>query len=91
MIFLINDNKIPKNYEEVYRNYAKRGFRVLALGYKTLAQDIDIHSLKRDDIEKNLTFAGFILFDSPLKKDTKKQIDLLKAAQFKVIFFNFTY
>ena len=74
---------VPKNYEKVFRNYAKKGYRVLALAYKTVPS---LQELPREQAESDLTFAGFILFDSPLKKDTKKQITVLLNANYKVIF-----
>ncbi len=72
----------PSNYEKVFRSFAKKGYRVLALAYKTIP---DLQEIPRKEAETNLTFAGFILFDSPLKKDTKKQITILKDANYKII------
>jgi len=73
--------KTPSTYEKVFRSYAKKGYRVLALAYKTIP---DLQEITRKEAESNLTFAGFILFDSPLKKDTKKHITLLKEANYRV-------
>jgi len=74
--------EVPSNYEKVFRNYAKKGFRVLALAHKTIPS---LQEMTREEAESKLTFAGFILFDSPLKKDTKKQITVLLNANYKVI------
>ena len=39
----------------------------------------------RKDLEKNLSFAGFLLFDCDLKADSKGVIRDLKAAQLGVV------
>ncbi|XP_076436268.1 endoplasmic reticulum transmembrane helix translocase-like [Babylonia areolata] len=67
---------VPDNYEEVYLAMARRGARVLALGYKdigTLSHQ-QVRELVRDEVEKNLTFAGFVIISCPLKSDSKAAI-----------------
>jgi len=56
----------------------------LALGYKIFDKEANVSALKRENSGKDLTFAGFIVFDSPLKRDTFKQIDLLKNANYRI-------
>lgn len=74
--------EVPKNYEKVYRTFAKKGFRILALAYKTIDT---VQDVTRKQAECDLNFEGFILFDSPLKKDTKKHIDSLTEANYKIV------
>lgn len=64
---------LPDNYEDVYLQMSRLGARVLALGYKTLGQlsHQDLSALKREDVEKDLVFAGFILISCPLKPDSR--------------------
>ena len=67
---------LPSNYDEIYLHFAREGARVLSLGYKELGQlnHQEIRDLARDDVENNLTFAGFVIISCPLKPDTKSVI-----------------
>lgn len=64
---------LPDDYNDVYLQMSRQGFRVLALGYKTLGQlsHQELSELKREDVEKDLLFAGFVLISCPLKPDSE--------------------
>jgi magnesium-transporting ATPase (P-type) len=36
MITIMNQESIPANYKETLKEYASHGFRVLAIGYKSI-------------------------------------------------------
>jgi cation-transporting ATPase 13A1 len=73
---------LPDNYDEVYNSYAKKGYRILALGYAdSLTFTINT---RREDAEKDLTFCGFVIVETPLKKDTNKYIQELKEADYQI-------
>ena len=63
----------PIGYDETAKILAKRGFRVIALGYKQLLQSDAIENAKdtRASCEEGVTFAGFIAFTCRVRKDTK--------------------
>ena len=65
--------EIPDCYDDTYLQMSRLGARVLALGYKTIGQlsHQQLAELKREDVEKDLMFAGFILISCPLKPDSK--------------------
>lgn len=65
--------EVPADYDEIYLQMSRLGARVLALGYKTLGQlsHQELSELKREDVEKDLMFAGFVLISCPLKPDSK--------------------
>ncbi|KAF1315791.1 P-type atpase, partial [Globisporangium splendens] len=78
----------PAYYRSVYRHFASRGSRVLALGYRTVPADWTLTSLRqksRHEVETGLTFAGFLVLESPLKDDTKRTIRDLMIAKHKVV------
>ncbi len=79
--------QVPDNYDHGYLKYVKNGARVLALAYKTLPKSGNPDSylqIKRDEAESDLTFCGFIVSECPLKPDTKRVIQELKASRHQV-------
>ena len=79
MSFLTN---VPENYEFVYKTFARRGARIIAMAYKTMGSlDAEsIRSLKREEVECDLSFAGFLVFECPLKPDSKDVIIQLQES-----------
>lgn len=65
---------LPENYDQVYLEMSRLGARVLALGFRTLGPltHKELSELKREQVEKDLMFAGFLLISCPLKPDSKE-------------------
>lgn len=78
---------IPDNYEKVYLEYSRRGARVLALGVKEFGklENSAVRDIKREDVERDLVFAGFVIISCPLKPDSKSIIKELTQASHKVV------
>jgi cation-transporting ATPase 13A1 len=73
-------DKCPEDFESIYKRFAREGYRVLALGYRHLKIH-NIHEaqhIQRETVECDLIFAGFLLFNCPLKEDSKEAILHLK-------------
>lgn len=67
--------------------YSRRGARVLALGIKEFGQ-LDpqkVREIKREDVECNLVFAGFVIISCPMKPDSKSVIKELIQSSHKVL------
>ncbi|KAL8950631.1 MAG: hypothetical protein Q9222_003340 [Ikaeria aurantiellina] len=82
--------KVPPNYEETFKYFTRNGGRVLALGYKYLASESElgqnrINNLKREDVEADLTFAGFLVLQCPLKEDAKNAIRMLNESSHRTV------
>ncbi|KAF2639587.1 cation-transporting ATPase 4 [Massarina eburnea CBS 473.64] len=80
----------PPNYEETYKHYTRNGGRVLALAYKYLAQDAElgmarINDLKREQVESELHFAGFLVLQCPLKDDAIQAVRMLNESSHRVV------
>ncbi|KAL5203124.1 hypothetical protein ABZP36_014076 [Zizania latifolia] len=63
---------LPAAYVETYKKYTRQGSRVLALAYKLLP-DMPVNearNLERDQVENDLTFAGFAVFNCPIRSDS---------------------
>ncbi|KAJ3577421.1 hypothetical protein NPX13_g3143 [Xylaria arbuscula] len=81
---------VPEDYEETYKYFTRRGSRVLALAYKQLTVDSElgsgkINDLKREKVEAELTFAGFLVLQCPLKDDAKKAVQMLNESSHRVV------
>lgn len=67
--------------------YSRRGARVLALASKEFGplESHAVRELKREDVEQDLTFAGFVIISCPLKPDSKGAIKEIVRASHKVV------
>lgn len=67
-------NTLPLNFDEVLREFTEQGFRVLALAYKDFQTTESI-----DDVSENqLNFLGLVIFENPLKPESKDTLLTLK-------------
>ncbi|KAL3482259.1 hypothetical protein BJX99DRAFT_252965 [Aspergillus californicus] len=81
---------IPPNYEETFKHFTRNGARVLALAYKYLSSEAElsqgrINNYTREDVESNLTFAGFLVLQCPLKDDAIKSVRMLNESSHRVV------
>lgn len=81
---------VPDDYEETYKYFTRKGSRVLALAYKQLTVDSElgssrINDLKREKVESDLTFAGFLVLHCPLKEDAKEAVQMLNESSHRVV------
>ena len=81
---------VPPKYEETFKYFSRNGARVLALAYKYLstADEIGqnkINHLKREEVERELHFAGFLILQCPLKDDAHKAIRMLNESSHRVV------
>lgn len=80
--------QVPGWYRKTFTHLAHRGARVLALAYKHVTPGISAEKAKhlvRDQAESGLTFAGFLVFHCPLKKDSKEAIKALRESLHHVV------
>jgi len=80
----------PPKYEETFKHFTRNGARVLALAYKYLSVDTEIgqkriNDLKREDVESELHFAGFLVLQTPLKEDAIKSIQMLNESSHRTV------
>lgn len=80
----------PENYEETFKFFTRNGGRVLALAYKYLSAEAElgqsrINNLKREEVEADLTFAGFLVLQCPLKPDAKEAVRMLNESSHRVV------
>jgi manganese-transporting P-type ATPase len=81
---------VPPKYEETFKHFTRNGGRVLALAYRYLSEEHEIgqnkiNDLKREEVEKNLHFAGFLVLQTPLKDDAIQAVRMLNESSHRVI------
>lgn len=81
---------VPADYEETYKYFTRKGSRVLALAFKQLSVGSElgsakINDLKREEVECDLTFAGFLVLHCPLKEDAKEAVQMLNESSHRVV------
>lgn len=67
---------MPPHYAELNTHYARKGLRVIALATRAISS-VDAADMKRDDAEANLKFAGYAVFECPLKSDAAATVKML--------------
>ncbi|KAL6162049.1 putative cation-transporting ATPase 1 [Exserohilum turcicum] len=80
----------PPHYEETFKHFTRNGGRVLALAYKFLSDDGEwgqsrINDLKREQVESDLHFAGFLVLQCPLKPDAIEAVRSLNESSHRVV------
>ena len=80
-------SSVPAYYDSVYLEMARRGARVLALGHRKLGNmsHQQVRDLKRDKVECDLHFDGFVIISCPLKLDSKDVIREIQHASHNVM------
>ncbi|KAM0679584.1 putative cation-transporting ATPase 1 [Glugoides intestinalis] len=76
-------SEVPENYKD-YEEYAKKGFRVIALACREIPKN-ELAISNRVSLEKDLKFCGFVLLESSLRKDAKEMCQTLQASGLKVV------
>ncbi|XP_023890076.2 LOW QUALITY PROTEIN: probable manganese-transporting ATPase PDR2 [Quercus suber] len=78
---------VPSSYVETYKKYTRQGSRVLALAFKSLPDMTvsEARSLDRDIVESGLTFAGFAVFNCPIRVDSARVLSELKASSHDLV------
>ncbi|NXV20114.1 AT131 ATPase, partial [Cepphus grylle] len=80
-------SQCPSNYHAVHTEISHEGARVLALGYKELGHltHQQVREMKRETLECDLRFVGFIVVSCPLKADSKSVIREIQNASHHVV------
>lgn len=73
-----------EGYEEMLEYYTHHGYRVIALATKSLkVSRRKAEKIKREDVESDLEFLGFIVFENKLKPSTSGVLEKLRHARIR--------
>ena len=81
----------PKGYDAAYRKLAEQGLRIVSLAHRQLAAHESArlkdakNPLTRDEMERGLSFDGFLAFACPVRTDTPDVIKALLASSHTVM------
>lgn len=77
---------LPEDFDDLLGHYARHGQRVVACAYKRMPEEVDaLMRLPRGEIESDLNFLGFIVFENRLKEESPVAIRTLAAAQIRSV------
>ena len=84
---LCNEKTVPSDFFDVLERYTKEGLRVLGMAFRILddytAEKVKV--CKREEIESNLTFIGFLIMENKIKPETNPCIQVLQKAKIATI------
>lgn len=85
MYNICDDQTLPTNFEDLLHHYTHSGFRVIACAYKEIPHDIEMSTIEREQMESELIFTGFIVFENKLKPSTKATLQELESAKIRTV------
>ncbi|CAK9304704.1 unnamed protein product [Gordionus sp. m RMFG-2023] len=81
------ETSIPNNFEEELDALTNCGYRVIACAHKTLHHFklTGVKKCSRTQIEKDMTFIGFLIFQNKLKPQSTPTLDVLNQAGLRTV------
>ena len=73
---------VPSDFDELLSFYTHKGYRVIACATKYIARLswVKAQKMKRDEVETDLEFMGFIIFENKLKPTTTAVLTELRES-----------
>ncbi|KAG1664897.1 hypothetical protein FOA52_006243 [Chlamydomonas sp. UWO 241] len=79
---------VPANYDALYKSYAVQGARVISLASRQLPSSMDEAACKamvRDEAEAGMEWAGFAIFQCPLKPESEPALRALAESSHQLV------
>ena len=77
---------IPSNFNDTLNKYAIKGFRILALAFKTIKMSyVQSQQITREKAESKMIFLGLLIVQNKLKEETKPTLNILEQAGLKMV------
>ncbi|KAJ1548265.1 hypothetical protein HK405_003856, partial [Cladochytrium tenue] len=78
----------PDDFEALLKGYTQQGYRVIALAWRQLRGEIGLRRLtrmRRAEVETDLIFLGFLVFENKLKPETAPVVKQLHEANIRQV------
>lgn len=88
ILTMCQPSTVPANFYAVLNRYTARGYRVIGIAHKHLSSKVkwtDVERTKRQEIESDMNFLGFLILLNCLKPETKHVIEELQAANLRTV------
>ncbi|KAJ3291099.1 hypothetical protein HDU79_002679 [Rhizoclosmatium sp. JEL0117] len=87
LLTLCNPQSIPPDYEQLLHRYAHHGYHVIAIATKVFSNIswLKLMRMRREEVECDLHFLGFLVFDNKLKPVTQSVVSTLNAAKIRQV------
>lgn len=85
---------VPEDFQMRLKQYTKKGFRVLAMAWKSLDKKVTWHhvqKISRENLEFDLKFLGLLVMENRLKPQTTPVITQLNKADIKTVMITGNY
>ncbi|XP_063379335.1 polyamine-transporting ATPase 13A3-like [Cydia fagiglandana] len=85
---MCSPDSLPENFSSVLHDYTSNGFRVIGLAHRKLDRKmkwVDAQRVKREGLECDMTFLGFLVMQNSLKPETTQVIKELHEADIKQV------
>ncbi|KAK2177445.1 hypothetical protein NP493_592g01064 [Ridgeia piscesae] len=85
---LCQPDTIPEDFHAVLHSYTRRGFRVIALAWKTLDERVNwlqAQRISRASVECDMSLLGLLILENTLKPQTTPVIHQLKNADIRTV------
>ncbi|HMF30292.1 MAG TPA: HAD-IC family P-type ATPase [Candidatus Lokiarchaeia archaeon] len=79
------DQNHKSGLQDQISSWSEKGYRTLGLALKHLKTKYETKTLNRAEIEKGLTFLGFVVLLDPIRQGVKEAVKLCKSAGIKVV------
>ncbi|XP_015114846.1 probable cation-transporting ATPase 13A3 isoform X1 [Diachasma alloeum] len=87
ILSLSKPESVPADFASVLQEYTSEGYRVIALGHKSLNRltYTKVQRINREAAETDLSFLGFVVLENRLKPETTPVIQALNCACIKIV------
>ena len=85
---LCSPHSVPASFQCLLERFTVQGFRVIALASRHLPKEmtwLKVQKIKRDLVETDLVFLGFLVMQNTLKPETAPVIQELHQADIKTV------
>lgn len=85
---ICREDSLPPDFHKTLRELTIKGYRVIALAYRPMSEQVNylkVQKMKRDTVEKDLIFLGFLVMQNTLKPETQGVIRELREAALKIV------